>query len=275
MFFIVCGPVSIASATAGIVFFYEGYRDITVIFGAISLIISILDRIFGDQNNLVTEIFSILVGAVVSAFWDVGLIRCISLMTCIGDVAIFAVGFIQILLVMVVSAFVYISETIKKNPKRFILIAILVVALIFSVAFNVYFYFQSRTSEQIDDNRITSHGSLKTENDDENTTEEITVYIVKDDGFLVTQNRYYHQRTCGMAGYKAEFEKTTEQDAIEAGYEACPFCIEPTVYINTSVKAECYHRSGCNYLRDEHEGIRLSEAKERGLSRCQICNPPE
>lgn len=48
---------------------------------------------------------------------------------------------------------------------------------------------------------------------------------------------------------------------------------EVTVHITKT--GETYHAAGCSYLSRSDIGITLSEAKERGLTPCSRCNPPQ
>jgi len=48
---------------------------------------------------------------------------------------------------------------------------------------------------------------------------------------------------------------------------------EITVHITKT--GHRYHRAGCRYLRQSDYKVSLKEAKERGLTPCKVCDPPQ
>ena len=50
-------------------------------------------------------------------------------------------------------------------------------------------------------------------------------------------------------------------------------CLSQTVYITKTGKK--YHKEKCSYLRSSSIPTELSEALNRGLGACSICNPPQ
>lgn len=80
-------PVLIVSV-GGIVCFYSGITSVVYICAAVSLLHSILNVLFGKQNNLVSETITLIIGAFISWIFKCNFLLCIAVALCYGEVIV-------------------------------------------------------------------------------------------------------------------------------------------------------------------------------------------
>lgn len=90
--------VSFLTELAGIILFFLGYPIWAIVGGIVSLIDSAIQVIWGGQNGFITEVATIIVGAIIAQFSGIPLLTCIGLCLCIVAVAFTVIGMIPMLL---------------------------------------------------------------------------------------------------------------------------------------------------------------------------------
>lgn len=90
--------IGFIASIVGIIFFFKGDTNITCICAVISIADSVIQRIWGDQNNLITEIIAVIIGAVVSFFLPGGFLTFAALALCIETVVFTLFGWIGVLI---------------------------------------------------------------------------------------------------------------------------------------------------------------------------------
>ena len=93
----ILGFLSFAASVVGIVLFFGKGADLIVWFALFSLLSSLVNVVWGDQNNLNTEILTIIIGAVISSFTALTLLSGISIALCVGDVVMQIIGYVALL----------------------------------------------------------------------------------------------------------------------------------------------------------------------------------
>lgn len=83
--------LSVIGSVLGIVFFFIN-PIVTIICGAFSLVSSIINIIWGDQNNLGTEIFTIVVATVIFFFTETNWFEIVTFALCIVEVLLTIIG---------------------------------------------------------------------------------------------------------------------------------------------------------------------------------------
>lgn len=90
------GALEFIVALVGILCFFIGHPTITLFCAAFSLLHSFLNVVFGDQNNLMTEMFTIFVGMIVAVVFKLNMLNVVAVAICIGSVAIMIVPLLLI-----------------------------------------------------------------------------------------------------------------------------------------------------------------------------------
>ena len=90
--------IGFVASIVGVIFFFTGGTNITCICAVISIADSVIQRIWGDQNNLITEIIAVIIGAVVSFFLPGGFLTFAALALCIETVVFTLFGWIGVLI---------------------------------------------------------------------------------------------------------------------------------------------------------------------------------
>lgn len=93
--------IGLLASIVGIVCFYTGYKNITLICGSITLIDSFFQVISGEQNGLVTEIFTIIVGLIIALIFKIPIFACIALALCIATLLLTIIGWISLLMYII------------------------------------------------------------------------------------------------------------------------------------------------------------------------------
>ena len=71
----------------------------------------------------------------------------------------------------------------------------------------------------------------------------------------------------------AHISWNTKEASMEAAQVPNKTEQDPTVYITKA--GTKYHTDGCKYLKNSYIEVKLSEARNRGLEPCSVCNPPQ
>ena len=86
------GTIEGITSLIGVILYFVGFKNLIFIFAGFSLIHSILNVAFGDQNNLATEIVAILIGVAVAYWRGLNPIMTAALALCICSVLMFLIG---------------------------------------------------------------------------------------------------------------------------------------------------------------------------------------
>ena len=92
----ILGVVELIVAIAGIICFFTGNVTITLYCAAFSLLHSLLNIIFGDQNGFGSELLTILIGVAVALIFKLDMLGVASVAVCIGSVLFFAFPLLMI-----------------------------------------------------------------------------------------------------------------------------------------------------------------------------------
>jgi len=84
----VMGTIEFLTSLAGVICFFTGHQAITLFCAAFSLLHSFLNVVFGDQNNLGTEIFTVIVAMIVAVIFKLDMLGVVAVAICIGTYAI-------------------------------------------------------------------------------------------------------------------------------------------------------------------------------------------
>lgn len=85
------------ASVVGIIFFFRGNTDVTCVCAVLTIVDSVVQCIWGDQKNLVTEIAAVIIGAILSAFLPGGFLALASVALCIETVAFTVIGWLAAL----------------------------------------------------------------------------------------------------------------------------------------------------------------------------------
>ena len=88
---------------AGIVCYFTGPQLITIIAAVTSVVAGILNVLFGDQNNLASEITTYFVGAIIAVVFKLKFWGTVALVFCIVDVLLSLRGIIPLLFMLLCS----------------------------------------------------------------------------------------------------------------------------------------------------------------------------
>lgn len=88
--------VSTLAAIVGIITYFIN-PTITIICGIISFINSLIQIFFGDQNNITTEIITIIIGLIAALIFDAPIFACICFALCIGEILLLLIGWLMLL----------------------------------------------------------------------------------------------------------------------------------------------------------------------------------
>ena len=91
----VFGFVSTLSSIAGLICFFIN-PTVTVVCGITSVINSLIQRIWGEQNSLTTEIITIFIAMLVAVFADLYWLTCTSFALCLVETVFALIGWIVI-----------------------------------------------------------------------------------------------------------------------------------------------------------------------------------
>lgn len=89
--------ISFVASVSGIICYFTGLFTITLICGLITLLDSAIQVFWGEQNNFVTEIITIIIGAMVALIFHLPFFACIFLFLCIGSAFMMLFGWISLL----------------------------------------------------------------------------------------------------------------------------------------------------------------------------------
>ena len=92
----ILGTIEFLASLAGIICFFTGHQTITLFCAAFSILHSFLNVVFGDQNNLGTEIFTIFVALIVAVVFKLDMLSVVAVAVCIGSVAFLLVPFLLV-----------------------------------------------------------------------------------------------------------------------------------------------------------------------------------
>ena len=88
------GIMSAISSIVGVICYFIN-AGITIICGVVSLINSVVQITFGDQNNLGTEIFSVFVAVIISLIFNLPIFAFIGFILCVVEVIMAFLGWIM------------------------------------------------------------------------------------------------------------------------------------------------------------------------------------
>ncbi len=235
VFCVVCSAISLVVAVIGVIRFARGETEGIVICAAISLANSLIQCICGAQNNLVTEIVTIMVGAVVSAFWDIGFLNCVALLLCVCEIIMTVLGYA--LMVFAVLGVLGGSAALKLRtlPKKAVIIVVLLL-LLASVCLNVHqkvqqteqaLAYESELDElkaQVDKLEEINQTQTQTINDLQQTIDSNNTEYYSQIVYITLTSSCYHRSECSFLDSKIECELRV---AIDRGFHPCPSCKPP------------------------------------------------
>ena len=73
------------STIIGIIFYYIGLPIVTIISACLSILDSILQVKYGDQNSLATEVITVIIGVIVALIAKISIIPCVAVTICFGS----------------------------------------------------------------------------------------------------------------------------------------------------------------------------------------------
>ena len=88
------GIISAISALVGVICYFIN-PVITIVCGVVSLINSVIQIAFGDQNNFGTEFFSIIVAVIISLIFDLPIFTFIGFILCVVEVIMAFLGWVM------------------------------------------------------------------------------------------------------------------------------------------------------------------------------------
>lgn len=89
----VCGFISILVSIAGVICFFIN-PTITIVCGVVSVINSLIQRFFGEQNSLITEFFTIFVAIIVAVIAKLAILQTVSFALCLDETILGVIGWI-------------------------------------------------------------------------------------------------------------------------------------------------------------------------------------
>ena len=112
------GAFSTLASIAGIVFYFTGLQTYTIICAICTLIDSFLQIKFGEQNNLTTEIISIIIGIIIALFAKVNIIGCASVSLCIVNALMSILGIASIIIYVFTTPIAKIRQIIYEREQK-------------------------------------------------------------------------------------------------------------------------------------------------------------
>lgn len=86
--------MSAISSIVGVICYFIN-PVITIICGVVSLINSVVQITFGDQNNLSTEIFSVFIAVIISLIFDLPIFAFIGFILCVVEIIMAFLGWVM------------------------------------------------------------------------------------------------------------------------------------------------------------------------------------
>ncbi len=104
-------------------------------------------------------------------------------------------------------------------------------------------------------------------------TDQQGTIIASSDGAHISWNVNGAPVTAGGVSSQAEVNTDQEKENTISEENSSGAEQDPIVHITNS--GTKYHVAGCRYLKSGDIEVRLSEARDRGLEPCSVCNPPQ
>lgn len=92
------GTLSTISSVIGLIYFFIN-PTVTIICGIISIINSIIQVLFSDQNSLTTETLTIFISIIVALIIHKPIFQTVCFALCIGDVLFLLLGWIHLIII--------------------------------------------------------------------------------------------------------------------------------------------------------------------------------
>lgn len=90
------GILSVVAAIVGVIFFFIN-PTVTIVCAVISILNSIIQVVCGDQNNLTTEIATIVIAIIIALIADISIFNTICFALCIVEALMTVIGWIFML----------------------------------------------------------------------------------------------------------------------------------------------------------------------------------
>ena len=87
------GFISILIAIAGVICFFIN-PTITIVCGVVSIIDSLIQRFFGEQNSLITEILTTFVAIIVAVIAKLAILQIVAFALCLAEAILGVIGWI-------------------------------------------------------------------------------------------------------------------------------------------------------------------------------------
>lgn len=100
LFVSISGLIADIAGCTGIVMYFIGMPIITVICASITIIDSIVQVVWGGQNNFITEVIAIIIGIIVGYVFNIHIVNSISLVLCIFCTVFLVIGLIPLIRIM-------------------------------------------------------------------------------------------------------------------------------------------------------------------------------
>ena len=91
------GGLSFVTSVIGLVLFFSIGADFIIWFALFSLLSSIINVIWGEQNGLTTEEITAIIGAIIAGSTKLTLLQGVSIALCFGDAIFQIIGWVTLL----------------------------------------------------------------------------------------------------------------------------------------------------------------------------------